>query len=250
MIIRTKVFLTMGLMFTGTAHAALVNLDGGTLTAYAAASDGGSTSYVNVSNPTPLAVQSGLTTLTAQASGTYPYSPAPGFPVTPVSGSTTASADVHQDLSGGLTFKLSSDSRSALAGYGPGAYAGATANSSATVQFSTSGLTQITLDWSGCGFAYSCFVSGSLTGNGASYFSATPSSAEAHSATHLDLLLPNGQYQASISTNDGGGRYPGNAVTLNVVASPVPIPAAFWLFGSAIAGLRFSFRRPKTPHLA
>jgi len=33
--------------------------------------------------------------------------------------------------------------------------------------------------------------------------------------------------------------YGSNFASLTVVSSPVPVPAAFWLFGSAIAGLGF-----------
>lgn len=59
----------------------------------------------------------------------------------------------------------------------------------------------------------------------------------------LSLLEVGSAYQVNGSMSNFLGDYTFDKAQLNVDYSPVPVPAAVWLFGSAIAGLGFARRR-------
>jgi len=69
--------------------------------------------------------------------------------------------------------------------------------------------------------------------------------ANVDSLNNISFYAEQGQvYSILLGGNSGGSVYtPHAGYSMSIVTSPVPLPAAVWLFGSAIAGLGFSSRR-------
>lgn len=63
------------------------------------------------------------------------------------------------------------------------------------------------------------------------------------SATFLFTNLAAGDYTLFVGGNYSGGSGSPGKYTVSLTASPVPVPAAIWLFGSALAGLGITGRR-------
>lgn len=75
------------------------------------------------------------------------------------------------------------------------------------------------------------------------YLNSTATTTPGGSVTFLFTDLAAGNYSLFVGGNYSGGAGSPGKYTVSLTASPVPLPAAFWLFGSAVAGLGLAGRR-------
>jgi hypothetical protein len=79
---------------------------------------------------------------------------------------------------------------------------------------------------------------------GLTFLNSASTTSAGGSATYLFSNLAAGDYSLFVGGNFSGGSGAAGKYTVNLTASAVPIPAAIWLFASAMTGL-FGFCRPK-----
>lgn len=247
MMIKTMFFSGLFLFLTSPANAALVTLKGGTIKASASA---GMPDKVS-DQPAPATPQLGFTSVSASAAGFYDSfgHGEGGIPdgSWPVDSLATASVDAVQNASGGLDLQLSAFANASSLWEGLGMWAGAGSSSSAEVLISVAGPTRMVLNWTGV-FGLQSSSGAGFNGNGVHWnfygfvpdppFDPNPFGDEPSTT----LLLQAGQYTASVSADANAF---GSDSILTLSFTPVPVPAAFWLLGSALAGcIGFVRRQP------
>jgi hypothetical protein len=225
-----------------TAHAELITVDGGTLTASVSAGTQNNPDYIySTDTPAPLTPVAGtITSLTAYTVGTtYPFYAADHDGT--VTSTALGSTDIHSDASG-TTLALSAIVDSDLVQIGAGNWCCGTAESSVVLLFTLTQDALVTFDSNGWQPQVPGLSRGQVTAldTGVLVFEA-----DQYLSVHKTLLLAAGRYRALLEAveEDNGSRFVRADVELTMTVTPIPVPAAIWLFGSALTGLAAARRR-------